>query len=913
MKKILQLALLLVLPMLVQAQIVTSNPSFPTAEGGVVEIIFDASLGNAGLKDYTGTDVYAHTGVITDKSTSDSDWKYAPTWLTNTEKYKLTSLGGNKWKLTLSPNIKDYYGVAAGETVKKLAFVFRNGTGTKEGKDTGSKDIFLDVHEDGLSIAFSTPTSNISVQSGTTVPFTFSTSATANLSLLVNGTVVKTQASATSLSHSYLFSTTGDYTVIAKAESGANTVSDTLLVNVPSAVVSEPRPAGVVDGINYISNSTVTFVLFAPNKSNVFLIGDFNDWTKLNSHQMKKDGDYWWYTLSGVTPGELYGFQYLVDDTLRISDAYTELVLDPWNDSYINSTTFPDLKPYPKEKTDELVSTFQTAKSAYNWQVTNFTMPSHENMVIYELLLRDFTDEKTLESAIEKLDYLQSLGITAVELMPIQEFDGNNSWGYNPNHYFAPDKAYGTPDMYKKFVDECHKRGMAVIIDVVFNHATGINPFALLYWNSTTGKTASDNPWFNVDAPHPFSVFHDFNHEYAGTKAFFNRVLKYWLKEYKIDGYRLDLTKGFTNKPSNESTASNYDQSRIDILKGYYDAAKAEKSDVMFILEHFTNNDEETALANYGMYLWRNVNNAFSQAAMGYQAQSDFSGMNSLPRRWVGFAESHDEERNFFKAKAYGSGTIKTDSITRINRVPLNIAFTTLTPGPKMIWQFGEMGYDISIDSLGGRTAEKPSALGTDLNYLNVPVRKAAYDSSSKIISLRKTYSNAFTNGNYSLQIATSDWNAGRRIALTHADLNLVVLGNFNASGSATTSPSFTKTGTWYELLTGEELNVSNVNMTINVPAGGVKIYTDRKIDSSIENSIVSENGYNIYPTVTTGKVYVTPSTGENAVYIYNMQGSFIKTVKNATEIDITDSPNGVYLFKINGTDGASAYKVIKE
>jgi len=112
-----------------------------------------------------------------------------------------------------------------------------------------------------------------------------------------------------------------------------------------------------------------------------------------------------------------------------------------------------------------------------------------------------FTVERSLEAAITKLDYLKTLGITAIELMPIQEFDGNNSWGYNPNLYFAPDKAYGTPDMYKKFIDECHKRGMAVLLDVVFNQSNGLHPFALLFWDSANNRPAANNPWMNPVAP----------------------------------------------------------------------------------------------------------------------------------------------------------------------------------------------------------------------------------------------------------------------------------------------------------------------------------------------------------------------------------------------------------------------------
>lgn len=919
MKKSILLFLSGVLSFAVTAQIIVTNPAFVTRDyAGVIEVIYDASLGQTALKDYTGADgIYAHTGVITTASLTDTDWKHAPTWGDNAAKYKLTSLGNNKWKLMITPDMAAYYGLTSGEVVTKLAFVFRNGTPTgttyKEGKDTGGKDIFVPVYEAGLNVAFSSPTSNQSVAVGASVNFSVVSSITADLSLQVDGATVKTASAATTLTHTQTFSTAKDYVVIASATTGGITVYDTILVNVPSPVTNEARPAGVKNGINYNSNTSVTLVLHAPNKNNVFLIGDMNDWSKLNAYQLKKDGEYWWITLNDLTPGRLYGFQYLVDGTIRVSDPYTELVLDPYSDAWINEyhNRFPDLKPYPTGKTDGLVATFQTAKTQYNWEVPNFVMPPRENMVIYELLLRDFTSEKSLEAAIQKLDYLKTLGVTAIELMPIHEFDGNESWGYNPNHFFAPDKAYGTPEMYKRFVDECHKRGMAVIIDVVFNHATGNNPMAALYWSTSTNKTTSDNPWYNVNAPHPYSVFHDFNHEYQGTRDYFKRVLQYWIQEYKIDGYRLDLTKGFTQNVSSESTASNKDDSRINILTDYYNAAKSVKEDVMFILEHFCNYDEELELANRGMYLWRKVNNAFSQAAMGFQSDSDFGGLNSLPRRWVGYAESHDEERNFYKAKTWGTGTVKTDSVYRItHRVPLNIAFATLVPGPKMLWQFQEIGFDYSIDAFGGRTNNKPPVW----DWLNLPHRKAAYDTSAKIITLRRMFPDAFTQGNFSLQIGSGDWESGRRIALTHGDLNLVVLGNFKADASITASPNFSKTGLWYNVLTGEPVNVTNTSMTVTVPKGQVLLFADRVITfpSGIENPVSDAKTNFLYPTVTSDMVYVTSDTYQHNIQVFNTQGQLLNTIVNEKEIDLSAYASGVYFIRLNSDKGTVTGKVVR-
>lgn len=117
--------------------------------------------------------------------------------------------------------------------------------------------------------------------------------------------------------------------------------------------------------------------------------------------------------------------------------------------------------PFPADKVGTFaIAVFHGNGDGYQWQVEDFNGVDKNNLMIYELLLRDFTSEQCLETAMAKLDYLKELGINAIELMPVQEFYGNNSWGYNPNFYFAPDKYYGTSTMYKTFVDESHRQGV---------------------------------------------------------------------------------------------------------------------------------------------------------------------------------------------------------------------------------------------------------------------------------------------------------------------------------------------------------------------------------------------------------------------------------------------------------------------
>jgi len=419
----------------------------------------------------------------------------------------------------------------------------------------------------------------------------------------------------------------------------------------------------------------------------------------------------------------------------------------------------------------------------------------------------------------------------------------------------------------------------------------------------------------------------DFNHNSTFTKEYFKRVLQYWITEYKIDGYRMDLAKGFTqNVTTGEPAVSNYDQSRVNNLTDYYTAAKSAKSDVMFILEFLgygSNSDgnlEENTYANEGMYLWRNVNYSFSQSAEGYQTNSDFSSLNTTPRNWVGYAESHDEERNFYNAKISGIGTITTDSIYRVNRVPLNVAFNVLVPGPKMIYEFGEMGYDYSINyglnkdgiveiNSTHRTDPKPSAW----DWLSLAHRKAASDACAKIITLRKQYPTAFTQGTFSFNIATADWNTGRRIALTHADLNMIALGNFNASATITATPNFPKTGIWYNLLTGEQLNVTNTAMTVSMPAGSLLIYTDRQINLSTGINDVVQNNTSVYPTETVDKVHVSTPEQVKKINVYNMQGALLKSAINSTEISLQEFTTGVYILEVTTLDGKAIYRIIKQ
>ena len=140
---------LLIISIPIQAQIITTDPALPIAGDGV-NIHYDATGGTAGLEGYTG-DVYAHTGVLTDKSSGGADWKYVKTdWGVNNSATKLTRLSANLYSLDIGPSIREYYGVPETETITHMAFVFRSSDSSLEGKDEGESDIFVEVFQQGF-------------------------------------------------------------------------------------------------------------------------------------------------------------------------------------------------------------------------------------------------------------------------------------------------------------------------------------------------------------------------------------------------------------------------------------------------------------------------------------------------------------------------------------------------------------------------------------------------------------------------------------------------------------------------------------------------------------------------------------------------------------------------------------------
>lgn len=925
--------------------IVSLSPAFPT-ENDAVTITFDASQGNGGLAGLpAGQQVFAHIGALINNGTN---WQFVVgNWGAVDNRVLMTRVGNSDiYTLSLNPSIRQWFQsnnnagstIPAGSTITGLAMVFRNANGSREGKTSSNGDIFVQIASPGMFAAAITshPQQNsLLITPTANVTFTGQSSATATLTFFLNNTVVAT-ASAASLN----FNATpanmpeGLNTLVFSANDGGSEIRDTILVTRHTAPLVQAVPAGRQEGIFYPNENSAYLQVRAPGKEFIYVLGDFNDWSYMPEYQLRRtpDGQFFWIEIEGLTPGQEYRFQYHIDwQGIRVTDAYVEKIVDPWNDQWIPASVYPNPTPYPVGKAQGIVGILNTRPEEYTWDNSyTYTPPPQSDLIIYELLVRDFTTQRSFKSVIERLPYLKSLGINAIEFMPVQEFEGNESWGYNPSFFFAVDKFYGGKNAFKELVDSCHKNGIAVIVDAVYNHAFGQCPLVQMYFDpnfGSYGQTTADNPWFNQVPRHDFNVGFDFNHESPATRYFVKKAINFWLEEFKIDGYRFDLSKGFTqvNSLGNQALWNQFDQSRVNIWMDYTQHMRSLKPDVYIILEHFSDWSEENFYTNQGLMVWVDGNPRYNQATMGWSDNQNIWGITHQARGisnygLVQYMESHDEERLMYRNLQFGNSTAGHNVRqlnTALSRIPAAGAFFFTLPGPKMIWQFGELGYDFSINHCPNgtinpdcRTANKPIRW----DYYNMPARRNIFDAFRKLAYLKTNFP-LFRDLNPTWDLGTFR----KRISYQSPTLSAVIIGNFDVVAQDIT-PNFPFGGTWWDYMTGQSMNVTNTGMTMNLGPGEYRVYLNQNIVPPA-NTYTTPEGVGI-AEVTDGKeisVYPNPFNNQVTFYGQNIRSNNAtimildisgRVVFSQTGINL-NSPSGATINLPELKDGVYIYNII--
>lgn len=923
-----------------------------------ITITVNGSSINEAAWGVTGNALYMWAWAFDINDTTQKGTPLNGTWGASDEAARFTyNSGSDTYTKTFTPTT--YYNTTG---IGKIGFLIK----AKDGNgDKKSQDILAEVGS--FQVTLNTPAQNSTtiLASGGSLNITATnTNGVANYNLKSNGASINT-ASATA---SYAFNhtnITGNQNYELEVTQGTTTIVKKFTAVVSPTVVSETIPAGLVDGINYNPNDATkaTLVLDAPLKDFVYVAGSFNNWQPTAAYAMKKDASAgstkFWLELTGLTAGTNYTYQYwVVDQTplagspslVKAADPYSTLVLSPYDDGGIPATSFPNLPAYPSGQERE-VTWFKTGQTPYAWsQATlNFVKPAKEKLVVYEVLVRDFDARRNFQDLIDKIDYFKNLKVNAIQLMPVMEFEGNESWGYNTSFHMALDKFYGTPEKLKELIDLYHQNGIAVILDVALNHAFGRNSMVRMWMNDPDGdgfgSPTTENPYFNTVAKHSYSVGEDFNHQQARTKNYVKRVIKQWVEEFKIDGFRWDLTKGFTqNAQGSDAQTNAYQQDRVDVLKEYADYSWSLDPTHYVIFEHLGTDAEEKQWADYrindpiskGIMTWGKMTDEYNELTMGYPnkniARMSSSSRGFIGQRLMGYAESHDEERLMYKNLQFGNSTNSAHNVktlaTSLSRMSALGAVSLLVPGPKMIWHFGELGWEQSIFTCNNGVVNTPSdATAGDCkldtkpqpqwtgNWLTNTDRSKIYNDWAKMITLKinepvflGSVTISSTNSvTPNIKIANS--------ALASTVLkDVLIISNFDVV-ARNVATGFPYAGTWYNLMDNTTLNVTDVNQTINLQPGEYRILGNKTATLAIAD-FEKEATIKLYPNPSSN--YFTLSAETTKVEIYSITGQKVKQFDAIKSVDqqfnISDLSKGLYLVKAyNDKNQTQVLKMIKE
>ncbi len=951
MKKITYILFVVSAFMFAQQQTVTHSVSpSPFEEDESITLTFQGSSINEATWGVTGNALYLWAWSFDTNLSNQQDCPTNGTWGDSNEANRLTyNSGDDTYSITFVPST--FYGRTG---IGRIGFLIKakNGNGDKK-----SQDILENVGS--LQLTLTSPTSATTVlNSGGSLSITATnTGGNANYVLKANGSTINSQSNTSSYSYTAM-NILANTNYILEATIGTTTKSEAFAVIIDPGSNNATMPEDYLEGINYddADPTTATLVLNAPGKDFVYVAGSFNGYEPEVSDAMKYDTtrNKFWLTLTGLTSQQIETYQYwVVDKTpianspelVKTADPYSTLVLSPFDDPFIPASTYPSLPAYPAGQERE-VTVLQTGKTPYNWVVTNFSKPKKEDLVIYEVLIRDFDADRNYQDLIDKIDYFKDLNVNAIELMPVMEFEGNESWGYNTSFHMALDKFYGTEDKFKEFVDVCHQNDIAVILDIALNHAFGRNPLVRMWMSDADGdgwgEPSSENPYFNVSPRHAYNVGSDFDHSQALTKAYTKRVVKHWIEEFNIDGFRWDLTKGFTQNctSGNESCTNSYQADRVAVLKEYADYSWGLDETHYIIFEHLGTDSEESEWANYrlgdaipkGIMMWGKMTDPYGQLTMGYSSSSDISRMGHkshtgfTDKRVVGYAESHDEVRIMEKNWRFGnsSGGYDTKDInTGLSRMSALGAVSLTIPGPKMIWHFGELGMDMSIFTCsdgslnlpdgtppGGDNGSpsgdckldtKPQPQWTG-NWINDANRSPIYEAWSRINDLK--INEPVFEGDYNI----TSGNLRPRISIftgnentSGSELkNVVIIANFELT-TMNVNPNFPYGGTWYDLMdtSGSPATIDGSTTAVSLAPGEFKIYGNQASALSTDE-FKNSNTIKLFPNPTRDNFSLNSRV--NTVAIYDFTGKLVHQFKgefnSGFKFSISQLPKSIYMLK---------------
>lgn len=546
--------------------------------------------------------------------------------------------------------------------------------------------------------------------------------------------------------------------------------------------------------------ATIRFELFAPYNTEASLIGDFSDWEAL---PMDKDDSGIFSTEVDLADGDYnYKFRlrskswFLEEDTwVDIVDPYASKVIDDEN-----QTGVVHIREGKRHLDD------------FEWQHDDKPLPPDHQLVIYEMHVGDFSggdgdaySRGQFKDVTAKLDYLTDLGVNALEIMPVEEYPGEHSWGYNPRHFFALESSYGPSEDLKELVDECHARGIRILKDGVYNHSESSSPLTQIdhdYWYHHEPEDPDNNWGPEFDYEH-----YDENLDTYPARKFIGDVIRYWVSEYHIDGIRFDAA----------AQVGNYD------FMGWVvqEAKKTAGSKPFYaIAEHIPETPEIVGQGRPMDACWHDsfyftLKSLMAGEQVDFERLKDaidgqrqgFPGSTNL----VNYLSNHDHNHVF--ADLGDKGILGAEAF---KRAWLGAAILMTSIGVPLIWmgqEFGEYGY---------KTTEKNklewALLGNEENKALRELYKGLIRLRKENSSLHGTDINFFHENRDLGVLAYVRWNGeGSRVAII-----------INTSGNYLKDylvPSFPADGVWHEWTNDYDLNVEGGNLVTDLAEYEAKVF----------------------------------------------------------------------------------------
>lgn len=649
-------------------------------------------------------------------------------------------------------------------------------------------------------------------------------------------------------------------------------------------IIEAPIPGGIDLGPTWLNNS-MFLAVYAPSQPVMRVVVNSleNASEEPEALTMYKDPniqDTWWIELD--LPGGEYEYEYLLINGNRIAD--------PFSRRLTNGKTRIEIGPGGISTADDFI-----------WSSNDYIRPSLDTLIIYELHVDDFSaqgnGQGTFLDVIDRLDHLKMAGINAIELLPITEFPGTHSWGYDPQLMSAVEENYGTPEEFMRLVDEAHSRGIAVIIDLVWNHIKSTSPIWEIQPDYDLNPYIKLHTDLNPNEAEGSWGMLDWDHFNTNTIDYINRVNKIWVDEYRVDGFRFDAMYMI-----------GWDMQQQEYgIPAWSTELRNHDPTIYQIAEHLPSNPwliENTDLSSgwHDSFHDRLLNDVHGQSLstmsimrqiVGLHEYSDWGDPYNSRTQAVKYMVSHDEQSILQEMVTFNSYSIE-EARSR-DKFYATILFTSL--GIPMLFQGQEFGLQTGWDddnNNGNYDDEKLQYRPVDWSLLNTDIGQSHLEHYSKLAKLRKSNPAFYEGTFYDLYRYTSQKvivYGYKDESPNNNDDQVVVVANFSSLERTIENVPFLSSGIWYDALNPTNvitIDEDNYYDEYSIPAKSAIVFTNRDYQLAIPSSYESVPDQfqlvECYPNPFNGKLnirYHINKVSDIYVTIYDLSGKVIKSFES--------------------------------